>query len=93
MQRKIRLNILFFISLSFILIFSVKTLSAQEKIELALDECIKMALDNNRNLQNASNNKISKSFDRIFKSQSEEKEKNRRNKQTFFQPDERKLSY
>ena len=48
MQRKIRLNILFFISFSFILIFFVKTLSAQEKIELALDECIKMALDNNR---------------------------------------------
>ena len=80
MQRKIRLNILFFISLSFILIFSVKTLSAQEKIELALHECIKMALDNNRNFPNASDNKISKYFDRIFKSFSEEKEKIRKNK-------------
>ena len=58
MQRKVRLNLLFYIPLVFILMFSKNLLFAQEKIELTLAECIKMALDNDQNLPNISSNKI-----------------------------------
>ncbi len=79
MHRNQRLNLLFFIPSVFVLIFST-TLFAREKIDLSLAECIKMALDNTREIPATSSNKNGKDFDRIFKNQPEEKEKNRRNK-------------
>ncbi|HJP18514.1 MAG TPA: TolC family protein [Nitrospinota bacterium] len=79
MHRNKRLNLLFFVPWVFILIFSTN-LFAREKIELSLAECIKMALDNSREIPVTSSNKNSKNFNRIFKNQPEEKEKNRRNK-------------
>ena len=79
MKKKQTSNLLFYIPLVFVLIFSTN-LFAQEKIELTLAECIKIAIENSRNFPVASSNKIGKYFDRIFKNQSEEKEKTRRNK-------------
>ncbi|MEE9165035.1 MAG: TolC family protein [Nitrospinota bacterium] len=78
MKKYITTDLMIYLLFFYVFIFSTN-LFAQEKIELALAECIKMALDNSRNFPVASSNKIGKYFDRIFKSQSEEKEKNRRN--------------
>ena len=57
MKKNITTDLIIFLFFFYVLIFSTN-LFAQEKIELALDECIKMALDNNRGRPEALNKKI-----------------------------------
>ncbi len=83
MKINLKANFLFYISWSFILIFSINLLFAQERIELGIDECIKMAFENSRNLPEVSSNKIGKYFGRLFKRQAEEKDKSQRKKEAI----------